>query len=341
MVTVFSNESVCKVWAQAAKVILNTESESSHNIYNLMGRDGEVRELLHCVFTIDNPHFHWVVSRLPPMNPAFAIVEIVGLICGINNARFYNYWNRSLPKFAGHTESYSGNYGYRLNRHFDILQLEKAYYALSANPNTRQIVLQYYDVKVDLPKDNGVPTSLDVPCNVVSMLKIREGKLEWTQVVRSNDVFLGLPYNFAQFTYLQEIISGWLNVDQGSYTHISDTLHVYKRDVNRISIEEIVPARNGDKFRESFDDSIKSFESMKRYINELIDSSLGECDHIKVLEKIELKLPYKNMMHVLIAESARKNKLYHVSEQAILACTNPSLVQIWEKWYESRMNYKR
>ena len=35
--------------------------------------------------------------------------------------------------------------------------------------------------------------------------KVRQGKLEWSQIMRSNDVLLGMPYNFIQFTGLQEI----------------------------------------------------------------------------------------------------------------------------------------
>ena len=45
--------------------------------------------------------------------------------------------------------------------------------------------------------------------------------------MRSNDIVFGLPYNFLQFTFLQEIIAGWLNVGVGEYMHISDSLLMY------------------------------------------------------------------------------------------------------------------
>ena len=63
------------------------------------------------------------------------------------------------------------------------------------------------------------------------MLKVRDGALEWTQILRSNDVFRGLPYNFVQFTMMQEIMAGWLNLRVGSYNQLSDSLHIYDSDI--------------------------------------------------------------------------------------------------------------
>jgi hypothetical protein len=38
------------------------------------------------------------------------------------------------------------------------------------------------------------------PAVVAAFPKIRNGRLEWMQVIRSNDIFRGMPYNFVQFT---------------------------------------------------------------------------------------------------------------------------------------------
>jgi thymidylate synthase len=118
----------------------------------------------------------------------------------------------------------------RLRKHFGFDQLERAYLALRANEASRQLVLQIWDPRVDLPNEDGSPSSTDVPCNVVAILKVRNRRLEWTQIMRSNDVFRGLPHNIVQFTSLQEIFAGWLGVELGTYNHISDSLHFYKAD---------------------------------------------------------------------------------------------------------------
>ena len=54
------------------------------------------------------------------------------------------------------------------------------------------MVIQIYDVETDFPVDNGQPRSNDIPCNICSLLKVREGKLEWSQIMRSNDMYTAM-----------------------------------------------------------------------------------------------------------------------------------------------------
>lgn len=91
-------------------------------------------------------------------------------------------------------------------------------------------MLNLWRPATDLPLDDGRPRADDIPCSVMSLLKIADGKLHWFQVMRSNDVVLGLPYNVIQWTTIQEILAGWLGVEVGEYVHHADSLHVYNRD---------------------------------------------------------------------------------------------------------------
>src|SRR5262245_48639877 len=64
-------------------------------------RAGATREILHVHFAIADPRQRWVVSRHPPLNPAYAIAEVVWIITGRQDAAFPNAWNSQLPKYAG------------------------------------------------------------------------------------------------------------------------------------------------------------------------------------------------------------------------------------------------
>ena len=86
---------------------------------------------------------------------------------------------------------------------------------------------------LDFPSDNGLPVADDIPCNICSMLKVRNGRLEWSQIMRSNDIFLGLPHNFVQFMTLQEVLAGWIGIEPGTYTHFADSLHLYEKNAER------------------------------------------------------------------------------------------------------------
>ena len=140
-------------------------------------RTGATREVLHAHFEIADPRQRWVVSRHPPLNPAYAIAEVVWIISGREDAAFPNAWNSKLPKYAGTGEIYHGAYGCRLRHRFGLDQIERVYEALRHNPSTRQAVLQVWDPRIDLPGADGIAAAEDIPCNVCALLKVRQGGL--------------------------------------------------------------------------------------------------------------------------------------------------------------------
>ena len=55
-----------------------------------------------------------------------------------------------------------------------------------------------------------------------------------TTYMRSNDLWMGFPYDVFQFTNMQVLMSMELGVGIGFYTHISGSLHLYKRNVVKL-----------------------------------------------------------------------------------------------------------
>lgn len=296
-------------------------------------RAGLTRELAHVAFEINQPRERWILSREPAINPAFAIAEVVWIMAGRNDSAFLNFWNPALPKFAGTGPTYHGAYGHRLRRHLDVDQIQRVYEALQNNPDSRQAVLQIWDARADLPTPEGQPASPDIPCNICSFLKVREGKLEWVQVMRSNDLVLGLPHNVVQFTSLQEIIAGWLGLEVGTYHHFSDSLHIYERnfaDVDR-SQELAVPA-NTDRLdlpKAEFD---AVFADLERCFDELRDPELSESRFHELLRTASMPEGYLNLLRMAAADSARRRGWSEPEEAAVTACTNPVLGKAWERW---------
>lgn len=292
-----------------------------------------MKELLHACFELKNPAKRWVTSRVPTLNIAFALAEVVWLVRGRNDAAFLNYFNRELPKFAGSGPTYHGAYGYRLRRSLGIDQLEKAYLALKGQPNSRQIVLQIWDGRKDLPHENGSPVSPDIPCNLVSMIKVREGRLEWSQVMRSNDLFLGWVHNVVQFTCLQEIMAGWLGLPTGSYHHFSDSLHVYERDIHHLQDINSDPFPDYDERLDlGKSQSDEAFCSLERLVDKVISSEYSSSSLLLEWKGIELPIAYANIACVIICEGLRrrgnKNKIFTVLDQ----CTNPTYTLLYTRW---------
>lgn len=282
----------------------------------VFGRNGQAKELTHVCLSIADPTQRWIEKRKPIISPAFAIAELVMIMNGCDEAGIINAWNPALPKFQGKYDRYPGAYGKRLRSSFGVDQINKAYEALNNNPESRQVVMEIWKPDIDLPRNEGKPNNDDIPCNICSMLKIRDGKLLWTQIMRSNDIVFGLPYNILQFTFLQEIIAGWLNVEVGEYMHISDSLHMYINNTCKIDFEKNVHINN-EQLKLEKKESEYVFSELLARMKEL---SRKECTGNYIKKLVENKyLPesYQNMLILLCEYIAYR---HNMSEDVIQCC---------------------
>lgn len=325
---VFEGTTANEVWLKAA-----SEFQNSKEAHTQSSRAGQTKEFLGAAFTIHEPRQRWVSSREPAINPAFAIAEVIWIISGRKDSAFLNYWNPALPKFAGTGRNYHGAYGYRIRKHLGLDQLERAYRALSRNPDTRQVVLQIWDSSVDFPTENGSPRDPDIPCNICSFAKIRNGKLEWTQILRSNDLFLGVPHNFVQFTSLQEILASWLGIEVGHYRHFADCLHIYTRDEKKIESSGVINAeQNTDALRFSKTESDEFFPEIARRMDTMTGIFLTQrkLKNLACAEAFPREL--RNWLLVIAADCARRRHWIDLSYEFMDKCSNPALEQLWQRW---------
>ncbi len=325
MAEFITGNSANEVWEKAANLLLKEES-------TLGGRTGKVYELIHTLISIQDPRQKWIYNRIPPMSLGFALAELVWIINGEDDAKVINFWNPSLKKYAGNNEYYYGAYGKRIRSHFGFDQIEKAYQALQSVPESRQVVIQIYDTKTDFPIENGNPRDEDIPCNICSLLKVRDNKLEWSQIIRSNDVLLGLPYNFIQFTGLQEIIAGWLEIQVGTYNHYSDSLHLYQSDAGRIGIGEEIEIKNMDSLSLKKIESEKIFKEIYERMKRLSGPNTSE-NNISSLAQLDSEYDaYNNIMLIITAYAARKMKMDDLAYELIHQCSNKLYVRMWGRW---------
>lgn len=313
------------VWKKAADMLLAQEATVS-------GRTGDVLELLHTFVSIENPRQKWVYDRIPPISISFALAEVVWIMNGKEHSEVINYWNPRLSDFAGNGDIYYGAYGKRIRSHFGFDQLERSYYVLQNVPESRQVVIQIYDVKKDFPIDNGQPRSEDIPCNICSLLKVRDGKLEWSQIMRSNDILLGMPYNFIQFTSLQEILAGWLGLEVGSYNHYSDSLHLYCRDFNKIGIGQEQELENTDSFSLARNESEKIFKEIYDRMIALTNINISEKELLSLGQLKSEYIAYNNIMFMIAAYVAKKMHYNYLAEEMVCKCENEVYTKMWNRW---------
>lgn len=331
MIVNFRGATADAAWRHAALALV----QGGDGVRTRASRMGDVRELLHVSVVVDDPTDRCVTSRTPPINLAFALAEVIWILLGRDDLRLPTYFNSGYPRFVGTAPRVHGAYGYRLRRHLGVDQLRRAALALRENPDSRQVVLQLWDGRVDLPDEAGRPASPDVPCNLVSMLKVRDGVLDWTQVMRSNDVFRGLPYNLIQFTSLQELIAGWAGVAPGRYIHVADSLHAYRAD---LEVFAVGPAAPPTQTRDPLKIPLDAFDSVAAELDRRVDAiteNAASPDAVAATaDWPDAPRSIQNILRVLGAYSLRKRRATRAADELMSSCSNQAYCQLWRLWQD-------
>lgn len=204
-------------------------SEAYHSSKPIVpSRVGDVKDLGACTYQVSEDTFRLCFLKERAINPFFALAEFSWIINGSNELKSLQYFISNYNIFSDDNKTLNGAYGYRLREYFKVDQITEAINQLQQNSDTRRIVLTMWSTN-DLTDD-----SKDIPCNTTIYLKIRDNKLDITITNRSNDLYLGVPYNIFVFYLLQVYIANKLSIDVGIQTHFTDSLHLYERDFRKV-----------------------------------------------------------------------------------------------------------
>lgn len=167
------------------------------------------------------------------INPAFTVAEAVWVLSGSNDPWIFLF-NSKLREYTDNGVL-QGAYGPRIRRwQGRIDQLDEVRKLLVKEPMSRQAVIQIFDPAIDYQGFR------DVACTLGHHFLLRDGYLHMFTTMRSQDVWLGLPYDIFTNTLLQEMLAGWVGAKPGNYYHKVDSLHLYVRD--KSAAERLEPA---------------------------------------------------------------------------------------------------
>lgn len=187
-------------------------------------RGQATREIRDMTFVLDRPDYPAATNINRNMRPAIAGAETLQLIGGFSDAKAMAKVSKQFERFMDGDEL-KGAYGPRVDDYIPMLVKR-----LILDRDSRQAVVNLYDSRKDI---RAVPFK-DVPCTVSFTFYIRNDELNMKTHMRSNDVWLGLPYDLVQFTQLQCTIAKHMGIDLGTYTHHVDSFHLYERDVEKV-----------------------------------------------------------------------------------------------------------
>lgn len=178
-------------------------------------------ELEDVIIEVADPHDALPLGTGRKLNPAIGAIEAIQLIGAFSDPELTCKLSSAFERFREPDGFFWGAYGERVGA-----QVVHAVRKLQADHDTRQAVATLWNGYQD-----NVPGKLDYPCTVALIFSIRDGALRLHTTMRSNDAWLGLPYDVFQFTQLQAAVAGSLGLPAGRYTHHVVSLHLYERDL--------------------------------------------------------------------------------------------------------------
>lgn len=160
---------------------------------------------------------------LRPLNLKAPIAEQIWFLGGEQKPEiFLNKFTKIWDNFIDNNGKVTAAYGYRWREHFGIDQIETIISKLKEDSSSRHGVVVTWDPKIDLVKE-----LKNVPCPYTFTINIINGRLNMHNIMRSNDVMLGLPFDVFGFALLQSMIAQRLGVKVGVYTHSISNAHIY------------------------------------------------------------------------------------------------------------------
>ena len=222
MGTFVVGETLDQIWAELVERVMGPDA-SEHD-----SRNGNTRELLGVNLTLRDPRAGWLESSVRDMSPIYAAGEFLWYLSLENKGDFITHYAPHYKRFLNDGIAWGG-YGERMGT-----QLQDVIGLLRDKPNTRQAIIQLWSSRA---KQDLVHARLgdknDIPCTLGMQFLMRDGRLHCIVTMRSNDIWLGLPYDVFCFTNLQCLIAEFLDVEVGEYQHNVGSMHVYTKDLSK------------------------------------------------------------------------------------------------------------
>lgn len=211
--------------------------------HHVSPRGLHTKELIGHSFTLTSVDQNVVTQATRKVSLPFMAAEFLWLVSGSNDARLIIPYNASIEQYAYQVQDiplyFQGAYGPKISD-----QLPYIIETLTGDRDSRQALLTIW-------RERPGP-SKDIPCTCLMQFFIRNSLLDMVVYMRSNDAWLGLPYDVFNFTMLQRYIASLLEIEPGWYHHHVGSLHLYEKhwakayrvldeDINDIPIVEGSP----------------------------------------------------------------------------------------------------
>lgn len=195
------------------------------------------RELRNVAIELKNPAQNLTTGVGRKMNTRIAAAEALQLVAGVQYPGLMS--SISNGKFDEFLDggAFHGAYGPRI-----ASQMQPMIDRLETDRSTRRAVVSIWNPSLDTFTEG----LHDYPCTISLNFHIRKNFIHMTTHMRSNDAWLGWPYDVFQFTELQQTISNITGFYLGTYTHLVDSMHLYQPNLQMVDAIKTEPKDEPD-----------------------------------------------------------------------------------------------
>jgi len=189
-------------------------------------------ELQNVMAILTRPRCRILTYKERDLSLKYLVGELCFYLSGSDSLEFISHYAKFWEKVSDNNITVNSAYGKRL--FFDMPgQFDYVIEELKRDKDSRKAVMTIYNRE-------DAKESKDNPCTMYLNFMIREERLMLTTHMRSNDLWLGTPYDIAFFSLLQEIVflelkENYPDLRLGVYNHFVNSLHAYEKDVLKLS----------------------------------------------------------------------------------------------------------
>jgi len=187
-------------------------------------RGMETKEIRDMTVILRDPQRAFPIMTGRNAREGIAAAEAMQLLGGISDLQQLKSVAKTFGMFSDDGLTLRGAYGPRV-----YSQVQNVVKSLTLDKDSRQAAAVIWR------PDEISGASRDVPCTVYLSWNIRNGALNAKTHMRSNDLWLGVPYDFFAFTRLQYAIASALDLPVGEYVHHVDSFHLYATDFEKVA----------------------------------------------------------------------------------------------------------
>lgn len=209
-----------------------------HPEYVNSPRDQKVNEITNVTMHLTNPLSNMFKNAARDIPKKYLAAELLWYFSGRNDLTFIQKYASFWSKITNEDGSLNSAYGNLIFNKRDNgdneSQWKWAYDSLVKDKDTRQALVHF-----NRP-EHQFRGNKDFVCTLNGMFLIRDNKLHFSTIMRSNDVYFGLTFDLPFFTLLQQqmyrhLKSVYPELELGTYSQFDVSLHAYERNFKTLT----------------------------------------------------------------------------------------------------------